>query len=230
MPLRSLLSIVLLLALAEAASAQSVTITFTGTIGSVSGELVGTVSASDAFSGSITYDASTAGTFTASPNPMFVRDEMDYTGAITAVSLTLVGDTVTGASGDIKVWDADHMFAGSDAFETATAPGSGTIGGYTVTSLAVNPEYDYTTWSLTSGSPLPQPPPYASTVFTYVSLSTAGGGLASGSLDSLVVTAAGPPAVPALPPWALLALAGSLGGLGLGWARRTRREGGAGTR
>lgn len=152
--MRALTLVVSSMFIAASGSAQSVTVDFTGTIGSVSGELTGTVSPGDTFSGSITFDSSTSGVFTPSPDPMFARDQMDYVGAITAVSLTLAGDTVTGSSGDITVF-ADDVFAGSDAIETSTAPGTGTIGGFTVSSLVVNPEYDYTTYSITSGSPLP---------------------------------------------------------------------------
>lgn len=209
--------------LATSAHAQTVTLTFTGSIGSVSGELVGTVSASDVFSGSITYDASTAGIFTPSPNPMFVRGQMIYPGAITSVALTLVGDTVTGTAGDVTAFDAQAMLAGSDALETSSIPDTGTIGGYAVSRLAVNPEYDYMTFSLTASSPIPLPLPYASTVFNYVSLSTSGGGVASGSLDSLVVSSGNPPGVPLADPWAILSLTGVLAAMGTHFVLGMRR-------
>ncbi len=64
--MRAVLSFILIsIWIPAAALAQSVTVNFTGTVTITSGEMDGVVSANDTSSGSITYDASTAGTFTA---------------------------------------------------------------------------------------------------------------------------------------------------------------------
>lgn len=202
-----LILLVPFLVVAVPAGAADVSVTFTGTVFTVTGDLNGPIATSDTISGTLTYDDTTAGVFTPSPNPMFVRSQMLYTGAVTAVSVTVNGDTVSGSSGDTLIFDATDMFAGEDSYEVTSVLDTGTIGGVTPASFFWNPSFAYTAYTLTSGDPLPQPLPQAQSTFLQFQITSAGGGTAYGAIDSYTVSGGGgPPAVPALPVWGLAAL------------------------
>lgn len=193
------------------ARAAEVTLEFTGTVSVPSGNFIGVIAASDTLSGTLTYESTTAGAYTPSMN-QFQRAEMLYAGAITSASVTVIGDTVSGSGGEIKILDSsDGMFMGDDSWEGVPLLSSGTIGGVTPLEILVNPNFPYTAFTLSPADPVPTPLDQSQGYFPQFTLRSVGGGTAYGLIDSYTVVGGGPPPVPGLQLWGLLALSGILG-------------------
>jgi len=139
---------------------------------------------------------------------MFVRAEMLYTGAITASELMVNGDTVTGTTGDIEIFDSlDGVFGGNDSWEVTATLTSGTIAGVSPASIFVNPSYDFSAYTLSANDPVPAPLDSVQAVFPQFSLASVGGGTAYGMIDSYSVSGGAAP-VPALGGWGVAVLMG----------------------
>lgn len=182
--------------------AAQVTVSFTATVITTTGDLSGPVATNDVLTGTITYESTTTGVFTPSPNPMFVRSEMFYSGAIVSTQFTLNGNPISGTGGDTQIFDATQMFAGEDSYEITSTLTSGSLGAATPVSFFFNPSFDFGTYTLMSGDPLPDPLPVAQSTFLQFNITSATGGTAYGSIDTYQVMTAAPP-VPALGTWGL---------------------------
>lgn len=195
---------------AAPARAEVVVLTWSGTVSFATGELDGPIAANDTVTGTVTYETTTAGVFTPSPNPTFVRAEMLYTGAISASDLTINGDTASGTTGDIEILDSDNgMFAGDDSWEATASFSSGTIGGFALSNILVNPSFLFSAYTLSASDPVPDPLEIGQATFPQFLLASAGGGSAYGSIDSYSVSGASTPA-PALGAWGIAALMATL--------------------
>ena len=211
-PLAVTFAMVIALLAANPALAASVTVTWAGTVSFATGDLDGPIAANDTVTGSLTYESTSAGVFTPSPNPMFVRAEMLYANAITAVEFSVNGDTVTGTAGFVEIFDSlDGMFGGDDSWEATGALSSGSIGGVTPDDIFFNPSFAFDAWTLASGDPVLAPLDQAQATFPQFLLGTPGGGSAYGTITSYTVSGAGGgPSVPALGAWGITTLAGAL--------------------
>jgi hypothetical protein len=183
-PACSLILSLLLTLVASHSQAAAFTVTFSATVTNTSGDLTGPVSNGDTISGSFEIDDGIAGTFTASANPMFVRSEMLYTGAVANSTILVNGNPVSGTGGNVLLLDSTDMFAGEDNYEIRAIVDMGSIGGATPATLVVTPELDYTTFTIADGDPL-FPPPFDETRFNPVTLTSATGGTAFAQIDTL---------------------------------------------
>lgn len=106
------------------AHSASVTLAFNVHVDSSS---VAGVAVGDVLSGSFTYDDTVAGVLTPAPNP-FVAATIDYSGALTGMSVDINGTPVGATSGDIRYTDSvDPLFMGGDQF--SVSPDSATFTG-----------------------------------------------------------------------------------------------------
>jgi hypothetical protein len=197
--------VAVLVALAPArVLAEQVTLTFSGTVSNAFGDLGSVLAANDTFTGRIVYESTTAGVFTPSPNPTFVRSGMLYSGAIVSAEFSIIGDTSTGTGGDFEIQDATEMLAGQDELRITGSLDSGTIGGVALASVFLNPFYDYLSYTVSAGDPVPQPLGFAEAAFFGFNLSSAGGGSANGPITSFDVAIGGTPVPAQSPPSAAL--------------------------
>ena len=185
------------------ALAGTIVVTMSATVSNTSGDLTGPVSNGDTISGTFELDDSVVGVFTPSPNPMFDRSEMLYTGAVISSTVLVNGNPVSGLGGDVKLLDATDMFAGEDNYEISAVVDTGSIGGATPATLVFVAELDYTTFTISSGDPL-FPPPFDATRFNPITLTSSTGGTAFGQIDTL--SASGAPSVPLASPIVGLAI------------------------
>jgi len=221
---RSLAVCVLALTLAPAgpALAESVTVNWTGTVSSATGDLNGPIAASDTVTCTLVYESNSAGVFTPSPNPMFVRAEMLYASAITSVELTVNGETVSGNGGAIHVFDSlNGVTGGADNWESTATISTGTIGGVAPSSILFDPWFSFEAWTLSDGDPVPAPLDQAQSTFLQFSLGTPGGGTAYGSISSYTVSGGGPAPVPMLGAWGIALLVAAIV-LGARWLASNR--------
>jgi hypothetical protein len=149
MPMHTLLPVALAclaLLVARPAAAEEVTLAFTGTVTSSSGDLSGVISVSDPISGTFTYESTTPGVFT--PGDVFFPATMQYAGTVTAVAVTVVGDTVSGSSGDIVLTDGTgvELFGGDDGYSVTAIPDTGTIAGVAIAGFSFASVYRTPPW------------------------------------------------------------------------------------
>jgi len=160
----------------------------------------------DIITGSYTFDDATAGVFTPKDFP-FEPDTTLFAGAVTSVSATVNGNTLSGTSGDIRFDDYGEsplgFGFGDDLYEVEATLTSGDIGGIAATSFILSVPYPYDT----DPSPVlgAVPPTLTGTVFPSVSIFLDGGNIIADL--TLLESAAGTP-VP-LPP-SVLFLTGGL--------------------
>lgn len=221
----TLCCLALCLALSSSAAAGTVEVSFTATVSSTTGDLAGPLGAGSTISGTFLLDDSVVGSFTPSGNPTFVRSEMLYTGAVSSSQLSVGGSPVSGAGGNVVLLDAIEALAGEDNYEIRAVVDTGSIGGATPATFVFVPEYDFSTFSVTSGDPLFPPPPFDAGRFNPFTLTSASGGTAFGQIDDLEVVGGSATPIPLLPLPGLAVLGGLLAGAGGLATRRDRRSG-----
>jgi len=210
---------------AGVALCEEVIINFTGTVSVPSGNLNGPILAGHTVAGTLTYESTTAGVYTPSPNPMFARAEMLYTGAMVSANFTHQGvNGVSGTGGDVFIYDSlDAMFGGDDSWEGTATMTTGSIGGVAIASIWVNPNTGATAWTLSPGDDVPTPVDESESAFNQFQINSVGGGSAYGSIDSYeVIGGGGGEPVPLLNAVGVLGLIGALGGFGGLAVKRSR--------
>ena len=225
----SLLTLITVLACCAApvlAQADTIVVTFSGTVSSAFGDLGGVLSGGETITGTIELDDTTVGTFT--PGTTFLRAEMFYAGAILSTALLVDGSPVSGTGGDLEVFDSDGPLNGDDSYEATGIVDTGTVAGVVPESFFFNSAYDDTVFTLGAGTPLFAPPPIDPASANQFLLSSASGGSAFGQIDSFSVVGA-PPSVPVLSPLGLGLAVFALTGVGVGAARAGARGAGVGS-